>query len=193
MTDDAARMPGAGPDGRYRLVSSEVYYATQAIPAVGEQDCLFLKQAAARNDRHRCRVCLHPDPAAQQQEMLIAALSRTYIRPHWHLGKSEAFCVIEGVVDAVLFGRNGSIDDVIEMGPPGSGRNFLYRMPEGVCHGLLIRSEWLVFVETTVGPFDPRMTGYAEWAPDDKDTGGIPAFADAIRSRVDAFLKARNG
>lgn len=97
--------------------------------------------------------------------MLIASNRATYIAPHRHPSKSESFLVLEGLADVFLFNNDGSVREVIPMGPLGSGRPFLYRMPAQQFHALIVTSDVLVFVESTKGPFDEKQTEYAAWAP----------------------------
>ena len=125
----------------------------------------FLKEKAANTPLRRARVCVHPDPQADQHDMLIASHRDTYVAPHNHPRKSESFLVMEGFADIFLFNNDGSVSEVIPMGPPDSGRSFMYRMPAGQFHSLMIYSEVLLFMESTRGPFDLAQTTYADWAP----------------------------
>ena len=53
----------------------------------------------------------------------------------------------------------------LQMGPYGSGRAFFYRMPTTVFHTIIFETEWLVYLETTTGPFEPSESEGAPWAP----------------------------
>ncbi len=82
----------------------------------------------------------------------------SYIRPHKHPGKSEAFHIVEGEVDIVVFKDDGEIDQVVPLGRPGGGRSFYYRMSKPFFHTLIIRSDLLIVHEITNGPFRPQGT-----------------------------------
>jgi len=49
-------------------------------------------------------------------------------------------------------------------------------MPVERYHGLIYRSEWLVFVETTKGPFDLADSEGAPWAPPESEQEAGRAF-----------------
>ncbi|MGY4333958.1 hypothetical protein ACVWWG_008375 [Bradyrhizobium sp. LB7.2] len=53
-------------------------------------------------------------------------------------------------------------------------------MPEQVFHSILITSEWLVFHETTAGPFDPSRTAFPDWAPDGSDAAEVQNYVTKI-------------
>jgi cupin fold WbuC family metalloprotein len=115
------------------------------------------------------RWCFHANADAAQQEMLIVMHQSSYVRPHRHIGKMETLMVIEGACDALLFDDTGHVTDIAAMSPAGGGGHFFYRMPDQIFHSLIFRSEWLVFLETTIGPFDRAMTELADWAPPESD------------------------
>ncbi len=113
--------------------------------------------------------------------MLIVHHRDVYVRPHWHLGKSESLHVIEGEARAILFDHDGRVEAVMEIGPPGGDRPFFYRIAERRCHALIIDSEWLVFHETTAGPFDLAQTCFPDWAPSVAEADGVAALHARLR------------
>ena len=48
----------------------------------------------------------------------------------------------------------------------------------------MIRSDVLVFHETTNGPFDRKDTVFAPWSPEDGDPQGIDAFMTALEEKI---------
>lgn len=160
----------------YRFVTPEVLYGASGFVTVGDEQIAMLKAVAASTPRRRARVCCHPDPSAAQQEMIIVMHGSGYVRPHRHCGKSETLLVLEGAVDAVLFSERGTVESVATMAAPGQGSPFFYRMPVERYHGLIFRSEWLVFVETTKGPFDLADNEGAPWAPPESEQEAGRAF-----------------
>jgi cupin fold WbuC family metalloprotein len=163
-----------------RAQNPEVYYSDDAIVTADDGTIAELKRIAARNPRLRSRLCTHPDPSSGLHEMLIVHHREAYVRPHKHLGKPESFHLIEGTARVVIFDDAGQIRDVLDMAPYGQGRLCYYRMPEEVFHTILITSEWLVFHETTAGPFDPSRTAFPDWAPDGSDESVVQSYMARI-------------
>jgi cupin fold WbuC family metalloprotein len=156
---------------KFREHNPEVLYASDPIVQVDRGDIEALAARAEKNERGRIRLCTHRDTRDTLHEMLIVHARDTYVRPHKHRAKSEAFHVISGVADVVLFNDSGSITTVVAMGDYASGRKFYYRLANPIYHMLLIRSDQVVFHEITNGPFDRADTLFAAWSPeiDDRD------------------------
>ena len=148
-----------------RQVSPEIFYSDGGFLAADGYIVSILKDNAQRSSRRRCRLCFHTNEDAAQQEMLIVMHRTSYVRPHRHFDKVETLTVIEGECNALLFNEEGAVTTVVSMSAPGNGGSFFYRMPEGIFHTLIFKSEWLVFIETTVGPFARTMSEAAGWAP----------------------------
>jgi cupin fold WbuC family metalloprotein len=169
----------------FLFATPEVIYTDLRFVTAGPEEVALLKREAATTPRHRCRLCSHPGPDAPQQEMLIVMRGDGYVRPHRHWGKTETLTVLEGRADALIFDEVGEITEVVRMTPYGAGGRFFYRMPEGTFHGLVFRSDWLVYLETTSGPFDPSRSEGAAWAPPEGDPAAA-GFAAALGQRVPA-------
>lgn len=172
--------------GSLREVSAGVFY-TNAEPGslflVDRNVITFLKAQAAASPTRRARICAHPNPQADQHDMLIASHHATYVAPHRHPSKSESFLVLEGLADVYLFNDDGSVEEVIPMGPLTSGRPFFYRMPARQFHAMTVASDTLIFVESTKGPFDERQTQYAAWAPGPDQVEEGRAYLAALLNR----------
>jgi cupin fold WbuC family metalloprotein len=169
---------------RARAESAEVLYAEEPIVTVDAMAIEALKRGAAANPRGRIRLCAHRGMADRLHEMLIVHTRDTYVRPHKHVDKCESFHVIEGEVDVVIFDEAGGITDVIAMGSLQSGRRFYYRIADPLYHTLLIRSDVLVFHETTLGPFRREQTVFAPWAPEDGDAPAVSRFLAGVETRL---------
>jgi len=174
-----------------RVESAEVLYSTDRIVTVDAAAISELKRAAAANPRRRIRLCAHAGVDDRLHEMLIVHTRDTYVRPHKHIGKSESFHVIEGEVDVVIFGDDGDVTDVIQMGTVASGRPFFYRIATPLFHTLLIRSAELVFHETTNGPFNRAETLFASWAPEETSTASVQQFVGRVNEMAVARLRAQ--
>ncbi len=166
---------------RLRAVSPEVIYSDGGFLAVDGATIALLKDRALAAPRRRCRLCFHADQDEKQQEMLIVMHRSSYVRPHRHIGKVETFTIVEGTCDAILFDPAGSVTETIAMSPAAEGGSFFYRMPEGIFHTLLFQSEWLVFLETTIGPFDRATSEAADWAPPETDAPAGHAYLSGLK------------
>jgi cupin fold WbuC family metalloprotein len=165
-----------------KWVAPEVAYSDGSFLSVGPEIVSVLKQAAARSPRKRCRLCFHAGPESAQQEMLIVMHRDSYVRPHRHFGKVETLMVVDGEADALIFDEAGHVTDNIPMTAPGAGGHFFYRMPTETFHTLRFKSEWFVFIETTIGPFTTASSEGAVWAPPETDPQVGNAFLAALKS-----------
>jgi cupin fold WbuC family metalloprotein len=176
-----------------RIESAEVLYAGDGLVTVDAAEVADLKRGAHQNPRTRIRLCAHPRVDDRLHEMIIVHERACYVRPHKHVGKSESFHVIEGEVDVVIFDEGGRVADVMQMGAYASGRPFFYRIAEPTYHTLLIRSDVLVFHETTNGPFTREQTIFAPWAPEDADAAGVARYLGELNAMVAERLRAPGG
>jgi cupin fold WbuC family metalloprotein len=167
--------------------SPEVFLAEGPISTIGTSELETLKAAVKASARRRARINIHPDGEDMLHEMIIAIEPGSYIRPHKHPGKSEAFHVVEGAVDIVVFKDDGEIGQLVPLGAPGSGRSFYYRMSRPFFHTLIVRSDVLIVHEITNGPFRPEATVFADFAPDDSEPGKSEAYQAELIRRVAAL------
>lgn len=171
--------------------SPEVFLAEGPIATIGPQDIALLRQAARQAPKRRARINAHPAHDDALHEMIIAIEPASYVRPHRHPGKSEAFHIIEGEVDIVIFRDDGAIEQIVSLGEKGGTKPFYYRMSEARFHTLVIRSDLLIVHEITNGPFRPEGTMYAAFAPGDDDPAASAAFQADLVERIAAFRENR--
>jgi len=169
---------------RFLAINDEVLAASGPLIEVTRTDIELIKQRAAANQRQRVRICAHLDTQDRLHEMLIVHMRGAYVRPHKHLNKSESFHLIEGQVDVVFFDEAGAITEVFHLGEYNSGGPFYYRLAEARYHTLLIHSEFLVFHETTNGPFRREETVFPSWAPEESDPVACRAFQERIAESI---------
>lgn len=150
-------------------LNDEVFYAEGTIVRVGGDDIAFLKQHAAGTQRGCARVCAHPGAEDSLHEMVIVLSKGFCVPPHRHKGKSESFHVIEGELTVVIFDDDGGVKEKIPMAPPGSDRVFYYRLSEEAYHTVIPETDFVVFHETTNGPFRREDMEFAAWAPGEND------------------------
>lgn len=149
-----------------RPVNSEVLYAEDSVVRVSRCDMEGLKKQISRATRQRLRLCTHKSLSDSLHEMFIIHTKETYVRPHKHHGKAESLHVLEGRADVILFDETGRVEEVFPVSGYRSNNAFYYRLPDGVYHTLLIRSDLFIFHESTTGPFDPSRTEFPAWAPE---------------------------
>ncbi len=163
-----------------RKFNDEVFYTTDRLTTVDIHDIEFLKAKGSETTRKRARLCTHPDSGDRLHEMLIYLGKGSYIRPHKHTNKSESFHIIEGNLAVTLFDDYGSIVDTVFMGEYSSGRQFYYRLVKDYFHSVVVLSGFVIFHETTNGPFNSEDTVYASWAPEENDEGAKEKYMDSI-------------
>jgi len=164
--------------------NKEVYYAIDNIIKLSKNDILFLKEKANNNERKRCRICTHKDASDKVHEMFIVLAKDAYVRPHKHLNKCESLHILEGLVDVVIFDKDGKIVEVIKLGDYSSGNKFYYRISDPYFHTLLVRSNFLVFHEITNGPFNKTDTIFAPWAPDENDNLSRGTYMEKLKTML---------
>ncbi|MGM4932794.1 WbuC family cupin fold metalloprotein [Tardiphaga sp. 619_E2_N8_5] len=170
--------------------SPEVFSTEGSIATVGAADIETLRNAVVKTSKRRARINAHPGSDDNLHEMIIAIEPGSYIRPHKHPGKSEAFHIIEGAVDIVVFDDAGEIDQIVSLAAKGGEAPFYYRMSKPHYHTLIIRSELLVVHEITNGPFRPEGTVFATFAPEEGDLEAVNAFQAMLVDRVASFQSA---
>lgn len=175
---------------RLKQHSMEVLLADETIVRLGQTEMAALQAALAQSSRGRSRICAHRDNSDSLHEMLIALSRATYIRPHKHFGKSESFHIVQGELDVVIFDEQGGIGDVVRMGPYGSGRDFFYRLADPLFHTVMVRSETVVFHETTNGPFKREDTQFAPWSPAETELGAVAVYVRRLADMVETFIGA---
>ena len=164
-------------------ISEEIFYPEKSLVIVSREHINLLKSQALKNRRKCCRLCTHPDTNDSVHEMLIAHVKGNYVRPHKHINKPESFHVIEGELTVLLFDEDGVVTESIEMGSFASGRAFYYRISDNQYHTLVVKSDIVVFHETTKGPFDRSDTVFAPWASDEKDYGAIKSYMEKLTTQ----------
>ena len=161
--------------------NSEVYHSKEDFFSLSKEDINRLISLAKNTTRGRVRYCSHSSGQESLHEMFIVHPKGAYVRPHKHLDKIESMLVIDGEVDYVMFDNDGNVDNVVKMGNYESKKSFYQTIRKDKFHTLVIKSEWLVFLEITNGPFDKENTVYAEWSPKESDTLSVEVFLNKIK------------
>lgn len=165
-------------------LNKEVLHTNEDLVKVSRADIAVLKEQALKNDRRRIRLCCHRHVNDTLHEMLIIHTKDAYVRPHKHFNKSESLHILEGSADVVLFDEKGNVTEVIPVGEHLSGQKFFYRMATPRYHTLIIHSDFLVFHETTRGPFQKSDTLFAPWAPEESNIEACQAYNRKLIDRI---------
>jgi cupin fold WbuC family metalloprotein len=168
-------------------INDEIFYAQDAVITIGTEEINFLKDAAKISIRQRSRICTHSGPNDLIHEMFIGITSKSYIRPHKHLTKTESFYVIEGEVDVVMFDDFGNIVAVTQLAEAGREKNSYFKMNEHLFHTLVLRSECLILHEVTNGPFISDESLLASFSPPEDAKFEAIKYLSDLKEKVKLF------
>ena len=161
-------------------VNSEVYHSKENFFSLSKEDINKLITLAKASPRGRIRYCSHSSDQDALHEMFIVHPKGAYVRPHKHLDKIESMLVIDGDVDYIMFNDSGKVDNVVKMGDFKSNKPFYQTIRKDKFHTLIIKSEWLVFLEITNGPFNKRDTVFADWSPKEDEQDKVIKFVNNL-------------
>ena len=169
----------------FREEGEGIYYVEDQIVQIGSDGVNFLKERVQFCSKNRNLICSHVTADDQLHEMLICVMRDSYIAPAKHVSRAESLHVIEGIADIVFFDEDGNIDKVMELTEPTLSGKFYYRMNTEIYHMLIVRSEFFVFHEVTMGPFDRLSTVQPDWAPDENNQKEVSVFLEEVGKAVD--------
>ena len=149
--------------------SDEVEYNTQDLVFLDSGWIDRAKVTAAKNKNKKFRTCLHFDESDDVHEMFIVHCRDLYVRPHKHTRRYESLQILEGIGTVVMFSDDGEITQVKTVGDISTRYPFYYYMRGAVYHTILIHTDFLIFKETTEGPFNREDTIFPVWAPSDTE------------------------
>lgn len=164
-----------------KKMSEEVFQATDDIVQFDKRAIEFIKQQAMLNTRGRARICMHKSSTDNLHEMFIAIRSDSYIRPHRHHNKSEAFHLIEGRADIVILNEEGDIHEIIRLGKEYC---FYYRLSSSYYHTLIIHSPLLIIHEITNGPFNANESDFGKFSPSDTEKAAANLYIEMLKNKI---------
>ena len=167
--------------------NNEVYFSESDISDINRKDIISLKKMAMLNPNERIRLCMHRDVNNPFHEMFIVHAKNYYVRPHKHLFKSESFHIVQGRAELVIFNESGGIVNAVKMGDYLSGCSFYYRIAKPLYHTLSIKSRFLIFHESTAGPFNRAETVFAPWSPDLTEIKAVKLFQRNLKVSYENF------
>lgn len=165
--------------------SKEVFHTRNGQCQLQYADMQGLIDLSKANTRKRGRLCIHSSPDDQVHQMFISHSKGLYIRPHKHVDKVESMLVLEGKADYLSFTKDGHIVSKTVLAPYESDDTFFQTTDRNVYHTIVIRSEWLVFVEVARGPFVKEDTHFPDWSPLETEPAlGLEYLEERIASLI---------
>lgn len=132
-----------------------------------------LKKIAC-SEKRDVRISMHQSPDSDLHNMIILQHKGTYMRPHKHLIKAEAYQLIEGKQAVFIFDDTGKIIHRCDM---SIERNFLYRFEKNYYHVSIPTSDFVIFHESKIGPFIREGDSiFAPWAPSGDNKESVKIF-----------------
>ncbi len=145
----------------------------EPIQLIDEDLFKAIAKKAGASPRKRMNHNFHSGAHDNPHRFLNVLLRGTYIRPHRHLDppKSEAFLVLDGMADVIIFDESGNIADRYRLGDSGKGsKRWGVDIAPGVWHTVVAVSERVVCYEVKPGPWEPSSDKeFATWAPAEGD------------------------
>lgn len=173
---------------QYERQTEEMCRAAPGVVSVSRADLEYLKSEVNNTARRRIRLCVHQADTDLMHEMFVVYTGMTFVRANLHVGKDESLHILEGEADFIFFNDDGTIRDVVQLGDRTTGKNVFVRVPSGIYHTIIMRSEYLIIHEATPGPFSRAHTLWADWSPLDSDEGAVAAYQKELEQHVAAFL-----
>ena len=164
-------------NNEYEYLNSDIYF-------LDNKQIKILKDKAKNNESGKYRICMHKSENDDIHEMIIVHMSKTYIRPHKHLTNFESLQFIDGSGTVVFFDNEGNIKNSFLAGSKNLKSIIYYKIPEDLYHMLIVNSKYLVFKETTKGPFIRSNTVFPKWAPDGRNNIENEKFISEIRNKL---------
>lgn len=166
-------------------VNEEVFYSHK----FDADDIAFLKGKARTNLRKRCRLCMHTSADDVLHEMFILHMRGNYVPPHSHQQSDESLTLIDGEGMLTLYNDCGDVTERIYLNSNSSFSHSYFRTRKGQIHSLFVFSEYFLFKEATLGPFEPSNMYMPEWSIAEGDVTNINKF---LEESEQAFLQLRN-
>tara|TARA_Y200000002_G_C22623961_1_gene639437 strand:+ start:307 stop:747 length:441 start_codon:yes stop_codon:yes gene_type:complete len=112
-----------------------------------------LKVLALEHPYKRSRICLHQNVDDFVHEMIIVANKEGIMEPHKHpKSKPESYHVIEGKLKVLIYNDDGSIKEEFLLSDKSHPK--MYRIKGNIWHQPIPITEWVVYHEVAVGPFN---------------------------------------
>ena len=116
------------------------------------------------------RICIHRDPSDKHHDMVLLQKRKDFYKPwyenkkmgtfpHKHITKGETYHLIKGKMACVTFNNKGKINFASILKP-----NDIYRTPTNVYHTQVPLTNYIIYHESTLGPFKKNNSAFPRWA-----------------------------
>ena len=134
----------------------------------------------ARNaPQRRARVLLHPGQEDSLHEMLIALPRESCDVPHINFKSGKSFHIVRGEMAVMLFADDGSEVLPCRLGASSTDSCRIVRLNQPHWHTIIPLTDYVVFVETIIGPFTGNQ--FADWAPN-LDSANWQGFVTSLQT-----------
>lgn len=163
----------------FRELGAAVEVATSPFVVVDEALIDRTIARARQAPQGRARVLLHPGQDDSLHEMVIALPRESCDVPHINFKSGKSFHAVRGEMAVMLFADDGREVTPCRIGEGTSGQGRMVRLNRPYWHTIIPLSDYIVFIETIIGPFTGNR--FAAWAPQSEDTVRWSEFADSLR------------
>lgn len=140
-------------------------------------------RSRAEQTRKNIRLCLHKDPSAALQEMIILQWGNSFFPPKMHPHKAKSFLALDGELAVCIFNDSGVVQKIHVLDPDQS---CILRIEAGIYHADIPVTAQAIHLETTSGPFQRETDRIVPpWAPAIDD----PKACEALRARLLARVR----
>jgi len=146
--------------------------------------------ASRASSRKRVILPFHKTHDERLHRMFNAMQPGTYVRPHRHLvaQKHEAFVLLRGSLDFLVFDEQGSISRVERL--VAGSEAFGVDLAPHVYHGFLVRSTDTLVYEVKEGPYVAQDDkDFAPWAPPE-ETPEVASYVLGLERALTAWKAA---
>lgn len=116
------------------------------------------------------RISMHRDSSEKHHDMVLLQKRKDFFKPwyenrrmgtfpHKHLKKGETFHLIKGKMACVIFKNNGKVKFAFTLYP-----NDIFRTPINVYHTQIPLTDYVIYHESTLGPFKKNNSIFPRWA-----------------------------
>ena len=153
------------------------FYCSSTPPCVDNQMMEALKSFSI-TENSDVRICLHDNPRANFQNMIILHRSCHFYRPHRHVKNGEIYHLLDGVLGIPFFNSRSLVTSLYRLSMDDC---VMASIPVNADHAMFPLSEVVIFHECKLGPFVPgEDTIVPDWAPAIDDDNGINLYKDRI-------------
>lgn len=160
---------------------TETIIADSTIPQIEGSMVHDLRLAALASQRGRARLCLHRDHDETVQQMLIAISDAAYIQPHRQQQNAKSYVLLDGSMAVAFFDERGRLVERLNMSPFGGSSTSIIRFQANQWHTVASLTEMSIYLEIAAGPYVPKRTEFADWAPRETDTFAAADFLMQLR------------